>query len=227
MIFDEGHNIVSSILDIYSPKITIEMINHSIQQLQSYYDRYKDRLASQSHSYIIHLLFILKQFVSILTVSRVSTVSTVSTPTSTPTPTPTSTPASTPTPAPPSTQVFSTDRFLQVLQLGGINLFDIVHFIQSKRIMYKLNLFVDSSNPQQNETSASYFQHILSFITLLTSKKEDSRIIVHIDTSSSSYLQFLFLNPATYFNDILNECRSVLIAGGTLQPVLLFLPSYV
>ena len=92
--------------------------------------------------------------------------------------------------------------------------------------MYKLNLFVDSSNPQENETSASYFQHILSFITLLTSKKEDSRIIVHIDTSSSSYLQFLFLNPATYFNDILNECRSVLIAGGTLQPVELFPPSY-
>ena len=210
---------MSSILDIYSPKITKEMINHSILQLQSYYDRYKDRLASQSHSYIIHLLFILKQFVSILTVSRGSTSTSTSTSISS-----SSIPTTTSTP---STQVFSTDRFLQVLQLGGINLFDIVHFIQSKRIMYKLNLFVDSSNPQQNETSASYFQHILSFITLLTSKKEDSRIIVHIDSSSSSYLQFLFLNPATYFNDILNECRSVLIAGGTLQPVLLFLPSYV
>ena len=210
---------MSSILDIYSPKITKEMINHSILQLQSYYDRYKDRLASQSHSYIIHLLFILKQFVSILTVSRGSTSTSTSTSISS-----SSIPTTTSTP---STQVFSTDRFLQVLQLGGINLFDIVHFILSKRIMYKLNLFVDSSNIQDNETPTSYFQHILSFITLLTSKKEDSRIIVHIDSSSSSYLQFLFLNPATYFNDILNECRSVLIAGGTLQPVLLFLPSYV
>ena len=224
MVFDEGHNIVSSILDIYSPKITIEMLNHSIQQLQSYYDRYKDRLDSQSHSYIIHLLFILKQFVSILTVSRGSTststtstsISSSSIPTTTSTSTSTSIPTTTSTP---STQVFSTDRFLQVLQLGGINLFDIVHFILSKRIMYKLNLFVDSSNIQDNETPTSYFQHILSFITLLTSKKEDSRIIVHIVPSSSSYLQFLFLNPATYFNDILNECRSVLIAGGTLQPV--------
>ena len=224
---------MSSILDIYSPKITKEMINHSILQLQSYYDRYKDRLASQSHSYIIHLLFILKQFVSILTVSRGSTSTSTSTSTSIssssiPTATSTSTSTSIPTTtSTPSTQVFSTDRFLQVLQLGGINLFDIVHFILSKRIMYKLNLFVDSSNIQDNETPTSYFQHILSFITLLTSKKEDSRIIVHIDSSSSSYLQFLFLNPATYFNDILNECRSVLIAGGTLQPVLLFKPSYV
>ena len=220
---------MSSILDIYSPKITKEMINHSILQLQSYYDRYKDRLASQSHSYIIHLLFILKQFVSILTVSRGSTSTSTSTSISSSSiPTTTSTSTSIPTTtSTPSTQVFSTDRFLQVLQLGGINLFDIVHFILSKRIMYKLNLFVDSSNIQDNETPTSYFQHILSFITLLTSKKEDSRIIVHIDSSSSSYLQFLFLNPATYFNDILNECRSVLIAGGTLQPVLLFLPSYI
>ena len=220
---------MSSILDIYSPKITKEMINHSILQLQSYYDRYKDRLASQSHSYIIHLLFILKQFVSILTVSRGSTSTSTSTSISSSSiPTTTSTSTSIPTTtSTPSTQVFSTDRFLQVLQLGGINLFDIVHFILSKRIMYKLNLFVDSSNIQDNETPTSYFQHILSFITLLTSKKEDSRIIVHIDSSSSSYLQFLFLNPATYFNDILNECRSVLIAGGTLQPVLLFKPSYV
>lgn len=38
-------------------------------------------------------------------------------------------------------------------------------------------------------------------------------------TLSESSVKFLLLNPAVHFAQILTECRAVVIAGGTMQPV--------
>ena len=201
MIFDEGHNIVNSILDIYSPKVTRHMVEVSHNQLDHYYQRYFNRLSSQSHSVIIHLLYILKQLLSILSSPSASALL-------------------------PETKVFSTDGFLKTLKVDNINIYDLVNFITSKRIIYKLNGFVDreaasasaSASASSNKDLISYFPYVLTFITALTASKEDSRVIVTKETEGS-FLQLLFLNPGTHFKDIVNECRSVVIAGGTLQPV--------
>jgi len=40
------------------------------------------------------------------------------------------------------------------------------------------------------------------------------------DRLSSSSLKFLLLNPAVHFADILAEARAIIIAGGTMQPVM-------
>lgn len=36
---------------------------------------------------------------------------------------------------------------------------------------------------------------------------------------SQSSLKFLLLNPAVHFTQVVKECRAVIIAGGTMQPV--------
>lgn len=38
-------------------------------------------------------------------------------------------------------------------------------------------------------------------------------------TVSQSSLKFLLLNPAVHFAEVVKECRAVVIAGGTMQPV--------
>lgn len=191
VILDEGHNIINTIQDIYSPKITKAMVQQSLHQLEAYYQKYSDRLASTSHSYIIHLLFIFKQLIQTLSKEA-------------------------------KTCVFSTDRFLQVLQLENVNLFDLTHFIVSKRIVNKLNGFVDRTGTETGSV-VSFFPFVLTFITSLTSSKEDSRVIVTTDGTDQSFVQLLFLNPGIHFQEIVQECRSVVIAGGTLQPVIISL----
>lgn len=39
---------------------------------------------------------------------------------------------------------------------------------------------------------------------------------------SESSVKFLLLNPAVHFAQVLKECRAVIIAGGTMQPVSYF-----
>lgn len=41
----------------------------------------------------------------------------------------------------------------------------------------------------------------------------------YAETLSESSVKFLLLNPAVHFAQILKECRAVVIAGGTMQPV--------
>lgn len=42
---------------------------------------------------------------------------------------------------------------------------------------------------------------------------------------SQSCLKFLLLNPAAHFAQLLKECRAVVIAGGTMQPVRTCVPA--
>ncbi|XP_032893656.1 ATP-dependent DNA helicase DDX11 [Amblyraja radiata] len=75
---------------------------------------------------------------------------------------------------------------------------------------------VDKEQPMM----ASPMMHIEGFIFALTSANKDGRVVIQRQgTVSQSSLKFLLLNPAVHFAEVVKECRAVVIAGGTMQPV--------
>lgn len=42
---------------------------------------------------------------------------------------------------------------------------------------------------------------------------------VTVGQSDASSIRYMLLNPAIYFSQVLCEARSVVIAGGTMQPI--------
>nr|XP_028601374.1 ATP-dependent DNA helicase DDX11 isoform X2 [Podarcis muralis] len=67
---------------------------------------------------------------------------------------------------------------------------------------------------------ASPLMHIEGFLAALTNANQDGRVILtRQGTLAQSSLKFLLLNPAVHFAQVLKECRAVVIAGGTMQPV--------
>lgn len=96
--------------------------------------------------------------------------------------------------------------------------------------------------------SASPMMQVEGFFMALTSSNTDGRVVVHkrgklvpVQKGSQNYLffsasrkslilllqgtlsessvKFLLLKPAVHFAPVLKECRAVIIAGGTMQPV--------
>ncbi|XP_072001052.1 ATP-dependent DNA helicase DDX11-like [Engystomops pustulosus] len=68
--------------------------------------------------------------------------------------------------------------------------------------------------------SASPLMQIESFLFALTNANQDGRVVVQQQgTLAQCSLKFLMLNPAVHFCEVLQDCRSVIIAGGTMQPV--------
>lgn len=175
--------------------------------------------------------------------------------------------------------MLSTDGLLRRLHLEDVNLFDLLRFVVAKRILFKLNGFIDreggnrgdslggfgygataqsgtgygatarsstgcgassqsgtgcgastqsnachgslqldSNDPPTTLPPTSYFPAVIDFIGALTTDNNDSRIVVSYE-EKQAYVQLLLLNPADHFQEIASLCRSVIITGGTLQPV--------
>ncbi|KAG9272975.1 ATP-dependent DNA helicase DDX11 [Astyanax mexicanus] len=59
-----------------------------------------------------------------------------------------------------------------------------------------------------------------SFLFALTNSNKDGRVVMDKQAYlSQSSLKFLMLNAAVHFAQVVQECRAVIIAGGTMQPV--------
>ncbi|XP_031633558.1 ATP-dependent DNA helicase DDX11 isoform X2 [Contarinia nasturtii] len=70
--------------------------------------------------------------------------------------------------------------------------------------------------------SASLIRIFLSFLEALLEKSTstDGRILIskHRTIQSKTFMKYLLLNASEPFAELLNECRSVIVAGGTMQP---------
>jgi len=63
---------------------------------------------------------------------------------------------------------------------------------------------------------------VKQFLKQLSSPFFDGRILLNIDQASrsSSSLKYILLNPSVCFDDIVSQARSVILAGGTMKPVI-------
>lgn len=68
--------------------------------------------------------------------------------------------------------------------------------------------------------SAGVIRVFLSFLETLLEKSTDGRILLskHRKIQSKSFIKYLLLNASEPFTALLNECRSIIVAGGTMQP---------
>ncbi|XP_028306549.1 ATP-dependent DNA helicase DDX11 isoform X2 [Gouania willdenowi] len=76
-----------------------------------------------------------------------------------------------------------------------------------------------SAEPEKVPSSSPMMQ-VESFLMALTNSNADGRVLLHRQgTLSESSVKFLLLNPAVHFAQVLKECRALIVAGGTMQPV--------
>lgn len=69
------------------------------------------------------------------------------------------------------------------------------------------------------ETSAgSGLYALLDFLERLCDRSENGRVLVQ-SNELNGQLKYLLLNPAEHFSDVVKQCRSVIVAGGTMEPI--------
>lgn len=89
------------------------------------------------------------------------------------------------------------------------------------KIEEKLSVVTSTTSAQNGPfESASVIRLLLAFLECLLEESTDGRILISHSTGlrPSSFLKYLLLNPSNRFADVLNECRTVIVAGGTMQP---------
>ncbi|XP_039302486.1 ATP-dependent DNA helicase DDX11 isoform X2 [Solenopsis invicta] len=76
------------------------------------------------------------------------------------------------------------------------------------------------NTPSNEEQTRNPLIAILSFLESLKSSCADGRICILPGTTiGQGIIKFLLLNPAAHFHDIVRDARSVVLAGGTMEPI--------
>lgn len=82
---------------------------------------------------------------------------------------------------------------------------------------------VEVEKPAENTNrlgSAGAIRIFLGFLETLLEKSSDGRILLskHRTIQSKSFIKYLLLNASDPFQLLVNECRAIIVAGGTMQP---------
>ncbi|XP_026167802.1 ATP-dependent DNA helicase DDX11 isoform X1 [Mastacembelus armatus] len=241
VIIDEAHNLSDTLSCIYSAELTGAQLCRAHSQLAQYADRYKSRLKAKNLMYIKQILFVIEGLVRVLggkvgqnpqsqtnqtgtnmfTINNFLFKAQID-----------------------NINLFKLQKYFEKSMISrklggfvekyagsGVSL-----HTQSKenrrteglsRYLQTLqsNAQVSSADPQgsvetEKVLSASPMMQVEGFFMALTTSNTDGRVLLHKEgTLSESSIKFLLLNPAVHFAQVLKECRAVIIAGGTMQPV--------
>ncbi|NWZ05558.1 DDX11 helicase, partial [Agelaius phoeniceus] len=240
VIIDEAHNLIDTITCIHSAEVSGSQLCCAHSQLSQYMERYRKRLKAKNLMYIKQILYLLEQFVAMLggnvnqnpgsqAVSQTGTVlksindflfqSQID-----------------------NINLFKVQRYCEK-SLISRKLFGFVERYGGSASALKTNkenqkvaglqdflLTLQQGSDKEGDPpveaehdqlrTASPLMQIEGFLSALTNANQDGRVILNKQgTVGQSSLKFLLLNPAVHFAKVVEECRAVIIAGGTMQPV--------
>ncbi|NXU17824.1 DDX11 helicase, partial [Pardalotus punctatus] len=240
VIIDEAHNLIDTITCIHSAEVSGSQLCCAHSQLSQYMERYRKRLKAKNLMYIKQILYLLERFVATLggnvnqnpgcqAVSQTGTVlksindflfqSQID-----------------------NINLFKVQRYCEK-SLISRKLFGFVERYGGPASAVKTNkenqklaglqnflLTLQQGSDKEGDPpaeaehdqlrAASPLMQIEGFLSALTNANQDGRVILNRQgTVGQSSLKFLLLNPAVHFAKVVEECRAVIIAGGTMQPV--------
>uniref|UniRef100_A0A8C8I2F4 ATP-dependent DNA helicase DDX11 n=1 Tax=Oncorhynchus tshawytscha TaxID=74940 RepID=A0A8C8I2F4_ONCTS len=203
LIIDEAHNLSDVLSCIHSSELTGAQLCRAHSQLAQYSERYRSRLKAKNLMYIKQILFVVERLVRVLGGKLIF-----------------------PSLCLPATELLTINNFLFKAQIDNINLFKVQGLPNRDTLSVPLSLSPVESPPGQQgaaedrELAASPMMQVEGFFMALTNANTDGRVVLHTQGSVAvSSMKFLLLNPAVHFAQVLKDCRAVIIAGGTMQPV--------
>ncbi|XP_045425449.1 putative ATP-dependent RNA helicase DDX11-like protein 8 isoform X1 [Lemur catta] len=236
VIIDEAHNLIDTITGIHSVEVSGSQLCQAHSQLLQYMERYGKRLQAKNLMYIKQILYVLEKFVAVLGGNIKQNPSTQSLPQ-------TGTELKTINDFLFQSQIdninlFKVQRYCEKSMVSR-KLFGfterygaVLSCSRERSRLAGFRQFLQSLQPGVTEAPAvpvdegqaraptSPLMHVEGFLAALTTANQDGRVILsRQDTLSQSSLKFLLLNPAVHFAQVVKECRALVIAGGTLQPV--------
>ncbi|KAI8881907.1 DNA repair helicase [Backusella circina FSU 941] len=196
VIIDEAHNLIDTITSLYTVQLSQDQLQLTLRQLYLYIEKYKRRLLGKNVVYIQQIISIIKKMLKALGEDEV---------------------------------VMHVNDFTHRYGLDHINMFKIETYLEVSQLARKLNGFVDkarhdleqqqgssssSSILQKSPSSIPTLTQVQAFLLALTHPDKDGRIVI-----SGITIKYMLLNPADVFKPVVEEAKSVVLAGGTMEPV--------
>lgn len=204
IIIDEAHNLMDTIANLHSVVISRSQIKQCRAQIGVYLQKYRNRLKGKNRVYVAQVVRLLDSISTYLDCKAASTV--------------------------------VVDGVVELADLMAgkgvdqINLYKLMNYLRESKLARKVEGFVAHEEQQKTkegsqtpsssrESTMPVLTHIQSFIQALTNPAAEGRFFYEHDDQREMCLKYLLLDPTHHFREIVEEARSVILAGGTMSPM--------
>lgn len=209
IIVDEAHNLIESICQIHSFSLNFRQICQIFSNIKRYQDKYQKRLKAKNMFYLTQICLFLNKLRAFLQEKFNS--------------------------CKPNTYIsMKILDFLLEVNASSLDFMKLQAFIENSQLSKKLNMFneknemIETKNDKKTWKNEEFFeinQNLLDlfidfFIGLIkTNDKESCFLIKFGENLAESSLNILRLDSKSILKEILNECHSMILAGGTMEPI--------
>ncbi|KAK1225406.1 ATP-dependent DNA helicase chl1 [Marasmius sp. AFHP31] len=214
VIIDEAHNLISTLLSLSTTRLTFRTLQISLSQVATYVLKFRKRLSTQNMLHLKRLATFLDALKKYLVEWQGEA-----------------------TKHPQKIEVLNAAEFLERLgrRTVGLNLLAIEKYLKTSKIARKIAGYaekqaekvLDPSKSQARTTRARRgvippLHAVEDLLVSLAGSTEDGRISLSIEGPpghEEPVVKYQLLNPAPHFREIVDEARSVILAGGTMSPM--------
>ncbi|KAL0576051.1 ATP-dependent DNA helicase chl1 [Marasmius crinis-equi] len=213
VVVDEAHNLISTLLSLSTTRLPFRTLQTSLSQVAIYVTKFRKKLSAQN---LLHL----KKLATFLDALKKYLVEWQSEATK----------------HPHRTEVLNAAEFLERIgrRAVGLNMLAIEKYLKTSKIARKIAGYADKqAEKESNQGQQSRpFRHrkgaipplhaVEDLLISLAGATEDGRITLSVEGSTGQeevVVKYQLLNPAPHFREIVDEARSVILAGGTMSPM--------
>lgn len=202
VIIDEAHNLMDAISNIHSVSVTLDQLRTSLFQLTTYARNFQTRLKGKNRVYVTQVI----RLVSAIAENLQSFSQKVKT----------------------SEIIIQYSDLVSGRGVDQINPYKLTRYLQESKLARKVDGYVEHANNQngkvnngkaaREKTTVPVLFQVQSFILTLMNPSDEGQLLLN-KTDDSILLRYMLLDPTNHFRDIVDEARTVILAGGTMSPV--------
>ncbi|KAH6643831.1 helicase C-terminal domain-containing protein [Boeremia exigua] len=208
VIIDEAHNLMDAIAGIYSASVTLSQVQQARVQLTVYLQRFRNRLKGKNRVYVAQIIRILDSIIVYL--QSLSTTSKA------------------------SDGLADMGSIMSGKGVDQINIFKLNLYLQESKLARKVDGYTAYTEENGQEPSSSnrkdeptktprhtvpVLMHVQTFLLSLMNPSAEGRFFYSKEDGGELSLRYLLLDPTYHFQDIVEDARAVVLAGGTMSPM--------
>ncbi|KAL1410972.1 ATP-dependent DNA helicase chl1 [Vanrija albida] len=213
VVIDEAHNLIDTLLGIYSTTLPASHLSNAAAQLTQYLARFRSRLKPRHALWIAQTLAVLRGLGKVCDNYAIDAGADKT-----------------------KAKGELIDVNALMARVGGagdaVNLIELVRYLKESKLSRKVSGYAESleeaaaakgGERRVRTTSARHasiaaFHSVEAFLLSLTDARDDGRVILSLD-NGAVLVKYVLLNPAERFADVVKSARAIVLAGGTMEPV--------
>lgn len=193
---------MDAISNIYSIVVTQSQVNRCRAQLLVYLQKFRNRLKGKNRVYITQVVRLLDSVSACLENIVVKSRA--------------------------ADGALDVGELLAGKGVDQINLYKLMRYLEESRLARKVEAYVtfteeqeQKSTPRRSPSSIPVLTHIQAFFQTLTNPAPEGRFFYEKCEDSEVSLKYMLLDPTHHFREIVENARAVILAGGTMSPVII------